>query len=96
MAEPTLGPLLFLVYILFMVMIVVNLFVALVTEAYETVHNALVESEKNSEIVDVYGYLYEQIKSLFRIGAQQQMLANEEMKFAYVAGMPICLHTRKR
>ena len=69
-----------------MVMIVVNIFVALVTEAYEDVHNALLESEKRSEIVDVYGYLHEEIKCLLHIGKQKQILANEELKFGYIAG----------
>ena len=70
-------------------MIVVNIFVALITDAYEIARKELLTKEKSGETVDVFGYVSDQIKSILGITAKEKAVVDEELKFAYIAGVEL-------
>ena len=70
-------------------MIVVNIFVALITDAYEIVRNQLLTKETSGETVDVFGYISDQIKSIRGITANEEAVFNDELKFAYIEGVEL-------
>ena len=86
-AEPTYGPWLFICYLLFVGMIVVNIFVALITDAYEIARKELLTKETSGETVDVFGYASDKIKSILGITDKEKPpVFKDELKFAYIEG----------
>ena len=89
--QPVLGPLFFGLFILLVYLIVVNLFVSLVTECYEAVRAALEKEEQRAlergDTIDVFGYLTDLLRSALHIRDKEKEQMNEEVKFAYIAGL---------
>ncbi len=84
-AEPILGPFIFFIYSLFVLLIMVNLMIAIITDVFRQIRKEAERAAGKDGELDAGLYLIGKVKRFFGIG-KDIMEENIRTKFVYVAG----------